>query len=159
MRVHISARKTATAVPEGRTSFSEIIQTATVIFVVLPFTPETRSTISAAELQAMRPDAVVINVGRGGLVDEQALLDAVKERRIYGAATDVYEQEPAGSDADSVLLSRVVAEEGLNIVCTPHLAWCADTTRKNIQKVVKQNLKEFLGGGVVNMVAEWRPGK
>ncbi|KAH7362322.1 glycerate dehydrogenase [Plectosphaerella cucumerina] len=158
MRVHISARKTATTVPEGRTSFSEIMQTATVIFVVLPFTPETRSTISAAELQAMRPDAVVINVGRGGLVDEQALLDAVKERRIYGAATDVYEQEPAGSDADSVLLSRVVAEEGLNIVCTPHLAWCADTTRKNIQKVVKQNLKEFLGGGVVNMVAEGRPG-
>lgn len=152
----LSARKNAITVPDGRTPFSELVQTATVIFVVLPFTPETKSTISATELQAMRPDAVVINVGRGGLVDEQALLDALKSHKIYGAATDVYEQEPAGSDADTVLLGKAVAEEGLNMVCTPHLAWCADTTRKNIQRVVKENLKEFLGGGVGNMVVEGR---
>ena len=159
MRALLSARKSAdpsAPVPEGRVPFSQIIREATVIFIVLPYTPETRSTISAAELQAMRPDAVIVNVGRGGLLDEQALLDAIRAKKIYGAATDVYEHEPAGSDADSVLLSKVVAEEGLNLVCTPHLAWCADTTRTNIKRVVGENLRSYLEGGDKNLVVEGR---
>lgn len=159
MRALLSARKSAdptVPVPEGRTPFADVIRESTVIFIVLPLTPETKSTISATELQAMRPDAVIINVGRGGLVDEQALLDAVRAKKIYGAATDVFDNEPAGSDADSVLLGKVVVEEGLNLVCTPHLAWNADATRSNIKRIVYENLKSFLEGGEKNLVVEGR---
>ncbi|TEA14608.1 Glycerate dehydrogenase [Colletotrichum sidae] len=89
-------------------------------------------------------DAVIVNVGRGGTVDERALLAALEEGRISGAATDVYEVEPAGSGEDSVLLGE--AARGLNLVLTPHLAWCADQTRVNIRRVVGDNVRAFVGG-------------
>ncbi|KAM0284134.1 hypothetical protein ACHAQH_002122 [Verticillium albo-atrum] len=103
----VAARKNQTLpVPEGRTPFPDVLRAATVIFIVVPHTPDTANFIAAPELSTMRPDAVLINVGRGGTVDETALLAAVKEGRIYGAATDVYATEPAGSGADSVLLGK-----------------------------------------------------
>lgn len=160
MQVLIAARKPYDylphEVPVGRTPSHTVIRRATVLFVVVPLNPETRHIIGAPELDAARPDCIVVNVGRGGTVDERALLAAVRERRIYGAATDVFETEPAGSDADSVLLSREVRKEGLNLVLTPHLAWCADTTRMNIRRVVGENIRTFVNGGSTNVVLDAR---
>ncbi|KAJ0310949.1 uncharacterized protein N0V96_008767 [Colletotrichum fioriniae] len=145
-----AATAAVSAQPNGngdthRTPFAEVIRRATTLFLIVPLTAETRNLIGEAEMAMMRPDAVIINVGRGGTVNEAALVAALREGRISGAATDVYEIEPAGSGRDSVLLGEEA--KGLNLTLTPHLAWCADQTRVNIRRVVGENVRLFFGGG------------
>ncbi|UQC81003.1 D-isomer specific 2-hydroxyacid dehydrogenase [Colletotrichum lupini] len=140
----------AAARPNGngdvhRTPFAEVICRATTLFLIVPLTAETKNLVGEAEMATMRPDAVIINVGRGGTVNEAALVAALREGRISGAATDVYEVEPAGSGQDSVLLGQEA--KGLNLTLTPHLAWCADQTRVNIRRAVGENVRLFFGGG------------
>ncbi|KAF4807328.1 Glycerate dehydrogenase [Colletotrichum siamense] len=156
MQVLVAARKdspsstpattngSSTTNSDQRTPFEEVLRRATTLFMVVPLTPETKNLIGAAELALMKPDAIIVNVGRGGTVDERALLEALKEGRLYGAATDVYEVEPAGSGADSVLLGEEA--RGVNLTLSPHLAWCADQTRVNIRRVVGENLRGFVRG-------------
>ncbi|EXF74531.1 D-isomer specific 2-hydroxyacid dehydrogenase [Colletotrichum fioriniae PJ7] len=137
-----AATAAVSAQPNGngdthRTPFAEVLRRATTLFLIVPLTAETRNLIGEAEMAMMRPDAVIINVGRGGTVNEAALVAALREGRISGAATDVYEIEPAGSGRDSVLLGEEA--KGLNLTLTPHLAWCADQTRVNIRRVVGEN--------------------
>ncbi|KAI8653560.1 hypothetical protein NCS55_01343100 [Fusarium keratoplasticum] len=152
MKVLVAARKEGgSGTGDTRIAFDEVLRRATVLFITLPLTPQTRNTIGSEELQTMRRDAVLINVGRGGLVDETALVQALRQRLIHGAATDVFEHEPAGSDQDSVLLSEEAKE--LNLTLTPHLAWCADQTTVNMQQIIIENLKEFLRGGRKNVVS------
>ncbi|RSL73982.1 hypothetical protein CEP53_000605 [Fusarium sp. AF-6] len=151
MKVLVAARKEAGSDVGQRIAFDEVLRRATVLFITLPLTPQTRNTIGAEELQSMRHDAVLVNVGRGGLVDETALVQALRQRLIHGAATDVFEHEPAGSGQDSVLLSEEARE--LNLTLTPHLAWCADQTTVNMQEIIVENLKEFLRGGSKNVVS------
>lgn len=152
MKVLVAARKEGgSGTGDTRIAFDEVLRRATVLFITLPLTPQTRNTIGSEELQTMRRDAVLINVGRGGLVDETALVQALRQRLIHGAATDVFEYEPAGSDQDSVLLSEEAKE--LNLTLTPHLAWCADQTTVNMQQIIAENLKEFLRGGRKNVVS------
>ncbi|RSL63224.1 hypothetical protein CEP54_005295 [Fusarium duplospermum] len=156
MKVLVAARKEAgsdlgsSSGGKQRIAFDEVLRRATVLFITLPLTPQTRNTIGAEELQSMRHDAVLVNVGRGGLVDEKALVQALRQRLIHGAATDVFEHEPAGSGQDSVLLSEEA--KGLNLTLTPHLAWCADQTTVNMQEIIVENLKEFIRGGRKNVV-------
>ncbi|RTE84331.1 hypothetical protein BHE90_001194 [Fusarium euwallaceae] len=150
MKVLVAARKEAGSDPGQRIAFDEVLRRATVLFITLPLTPQTRNTIGSDELQCMRHDAVLVNVGRGGLVDEKALVQALRQRLIHGAATDVFEHEPAGSGQDSVLLSEEARE--LNLTLTPHLAWCADQTTVNMQEIIVENLKEFIRGGRKNVV-------
>ncbi|KAK2014436.1 D-isomer specific 2-hydroxyacid dehydrogenase [Colletotrichum eremochloae] len=148
MEVLVAARKDAApsspaaAVP--RVPFDEVLRRATVLFLIVPLTPDTRNLISGRELALMRSDAVVVNVGRGGTVDEAALLAALRAGGIAGAATDVFEVEPAGSGQDSVLLGD--GARGVNLTLTPHLAWCADQTRVNIRRVVGENIRQFTSG-------------
>jgi glycerate dehydrogenase len=95
--VLISERKQqSTAVRPGRVSFQECVRRASVVCLCLPKEPDTVDLIAEAELKAMRPDALVINVARGGIVNESALAKALREGWIAGAATDVLEVEPAG---------------------------------------------------------------
>ncbi|KAL0780797.1 hypothetical protein CaCOL14_002132 [Colletotrichum acutatum] len=128
-----------------RTPFAEVLRRATTLFLIVPLTAETKNLVGEAEMATMRPDVVIINVGRGGTVNEAALVAALREGRISGAATDVYEVEPAGSGRDSVLLGEGARD--LNLTLTPHLAWCADQTRVNIRRVVGENVRLFFGGG------------
>ncbi|OHF01205.1 D-isomer specific 2-hydroxyacid dehydrogenase [Colletotrichum orchidophilum] len=86
-----------------RTPFAEVLRRATTLFLVVPLTAETKNLVGEADIATMRPDAVIVNVGRGGTVNEAALVAALREGRISGAATDVYEVEPAGSGQDTVL--------------------------------------------------------
>lgn len=155
MRALVAERKStairlSTATEEARTPFEDVLRLATVLMVVIPITPRTRDLISTPEFALMRPDCVVINVGRGGTVNEEALVTALKERRIFGAATDVFAREPVGSDADSALLGQEARE--LNLTVTPHLAWCADQTRMNVRKVVREDIEAFVKGADMNVV-------
>ena len=95
----------------------ELLEDSDYIVLSAPLTPETRGIIGAKELRAMKPDAVLINVGRGPLVDEGALIAALRERRIGGAALDVFDQEPLPAGHPFYALD--------NLLLSPH---CADHT-------------------------------
>ncbi|KAH8676219.1 glycerate dehydrogenase [Xylariales sp. PMI_506] len=149
MKVLISGRKGSATVPEGRTPFDTVIRESSVVVLCLPRSPETLNTISEKELEAMPSHAVLVNVSRGGIVDEEALVAALKARKIAGAATDVYLTEPAGPE-NNVLLAPETAE--LNLVTTPHTAWCAWDTTANYGASLKKNLATWLEGNPTNTV-------
>ncbi|KAI1209364.1 uncharacterized protein F4807DRAFT_451736 [Annulohypoxylon truncatum] len=144
MKVLISGRKGVPTAPEGRTPFETLIRECSVIVLCLPRSPETLNTISEVELNAMKPYAVIVNVSRGGIVDEKALVAGLKARRIAGYGTDVYETEPAGSE-NSLLVGPDT--DGLNLVTTPHVAWCAEDTIANYNRATKENVEGWLRTG------------
>jgi phosphoglycerate dehydrogenase-like enzyme len=147
MKVLISGRKGDASAPEGRATFDTVIRQATVIVVCCPRSPDTLNLISEAEFSAMSIHAVLVNVSRGGVVDEQALVEALKARKIAGAATDVYEVEPVSSE-NSPLLGPGTAE--LNLVTTPHVAWIAEDTIDNYMQCLKENVASWLLGNPKN---------
>ncbi|KAE8157311.1 hypothetical protein BDV40DRAFT_308831 [Aspergillus tamarii] len=148
MNVIVAERKGATPRP-GRISFEDTLRKATVLILCLPRSPETVNLISIEELRMMPAQAVLINVARGGIVDEGALFHALKEESISGAAVDVYANEPIGR-GDSPLLNPDAAN--LNLVLTPHLAWFAERTLQNLQAAVKCTVERWCVGDTINQV-------
>lgn len=130
----------------ARAPFADVLKQATVLFLALPLTPQSAGLISDPELALMRPDAVVVNVSRGGIVDEAAVVGALRSRALFGYGTDVFAREPAGGADDSPLLDEGV--RGLNLTLTGHLAWFSGTTMSNQVRRVKENLRAFLDGKV-----------
>ncbi|KAJ5328332.1 hypothetical protein N7452_008722 [Penicillium brevicompactum] len=148
MNVIIAERKGVSPRP-GRVGFEEALKMSTVVILCLPRSAETINMISTDEFQTMSPHGLLINVARGGIVDEQALLDALKSGAIAGAATDVYTKEPAGR-GDSPLISPEAA--GLNLTLTPHLAWYSETTLQNLSGAVKITVEKWCRGEILNQV-------
>lgn len=153
MSVLIADRKTNSTQPSSvsngldvaRASFADILTKCTAIFVAVPRLPTTLDMISATELAAMNPCAVLINVSRGGIVHEADLVDALRSRQIAGAATDVFLTEPASTE-NSVLLRALADKEDnkddekLPLVVTPHTAWYSKVTMENLVEDVKKNV-------------------
>jgi lactate dehydrogenase-like 2-hydroxyacid dehydrogenase len=157
MAVQFAERKDTPSIRPGRTSFSETIKTSTVLFITLPLTPSTANLLSTAEFSLMRPDALIINVARGGIVDEDALVDALKEKRIQGAATDVFVEEPAGKENSVLVRTAREWEEGIGglngrLVLSPHVAWWARSSIEKLRGTVSANVEGWARGEVVNQV-------
>jgi glycerate dehydrogenase len=147
MKTVIAGRKGAA--PEevaaaGRVSFETAIRECSVLMICLPRSPETLNLISDAEFDEMKPYALIINVSRGGIVDEKALVSALKEGKIAGAATDVYALEPAEPE-NSALLAPDTAD--LNLVTTPHVAWYAEKTLRAYSRACRANVAGFVTTG------------
>jgi len=114
----------------------ELLAASDVVVVACPLTPETRGLIDAAALGAMRPDAYLINVARGAIVDTPALLDALRSGRLAGAALDAFEEEPL--PADHPLWTAP------GVVVTPHTSF---KSPRNLDRVIDEfadNLRRFL---------------
>ncbi len=120
-----------------RVEFDELLAESDVLSLHVPLTPETRHRIGAAELVKMKPTVILINTARGPLVDEAALVDALRERRIAMAGFDVYEHEPRMTpglaDLDSVVL-------------LPHLGSATVLTRLQMSTMVAENVLAVLRG-------------
>jgi len=116
----------------------DLLRQADVVMLILPYSPETHHFIGETELSLMKERAVLVNVARGGIVDDSALIRALKERRIYAAGLDVFEGEPAINpefiDLDNVVLS-------------PHIASGSESTRKAMAMTAANNLVEVLAYG------------
>jgi phosphoglycerate dehydrogenase-like enzyme len=133
-----------------RTPFKEVLKRSTVLILCLPRTPESLNLVSTPEFELMSPHAVLINVARGGIVDEGALVKALKDGKISGAATDVFAIEPAEGAKDSPLLSP--AARDLNLTLTPHVAWFGERTSQNLQRILKANVESWVGGTPQNLI-------
>jgi gluconate 2-dehydrogenase len=118
-------------------SKQELLQTADHVVLVLPYTPENHHTIGAAELAQMKPTATLINIARGGIVDDAALAQALKDQRIAAAGLDVFEGEPR---VHPDLLTVT------NVVLTPHIASATTATRRAMAQLAADNLVAVLGG-------------
>lgn len=139
MEVLISERP-GRARRKGRIAFDEMLESCDVISLHCPLTAETRNLIGAAALQRMRKDAFLINTARGGLVDEQALVTALREGWIAGAAFDVLSREPP--QADHPLLSAKLN----NLIITPHNAWASRQARQRVIDQTTENIAAWLEG-------------
>lgn len=150
MNVIIAERRGEEVARSGRVLFQDVLKRATVLVLCLPRTPETVDMISTAELKIMSPQAVLINVARGGIVDEGALVEALRGGEIWGAGLDVFANEPVGRGESPLLEAEA---EGLNLVMSPHLAWFAQRTLENLQSGVKNTVEQWCAGNMINRVA------
>jgi (S)-sulfolactate dehydrogenase len=112
-----------------RLEFADLLATSDVVSLHVPLTAQTRRMIDAAALAAMRPDAILINAARGGVVDEAALAAALRAGRLGGAALDVFETEPLDAAAGAVFAGVP------NLILTPHIAGVTDESNVRVSAV------------------------
>lgn len=147
MNVLIAERKGASEIRDGRVAFDEALKTGTLFILVVPLDSSTRDMFGSTEFSQMDPTAVIINVGRGGVINETDLVTALRDGTIGGAATDVFENEPA-SKSNCPLLDPTIP----NLILSPHLAWYASKTIKGSLATIKANLEAFAAGKLQNVV-------
>lgn len=150
MRVLRAERKGAATVRPGHVPFDEVLAQADAISLHCPLTDETRGLIGEAELRAMKPSVLLINTARGGIVDEAALIRALKEGWIAGAGFDVLTAEPPPEGhpmVDPALLALP------NFLLTPHVAWSSRPAMQALADQLIDNVEAFAAGSPKNRVA------
>jgi phosphoglycerate dehydrogenase-like enzyme len=118
--------------------FAEVAREADYLAVTAALTPQTRGMLSADILRALKPTAWVINIARGPIVDERALIDALRSRRIGGAALDVFETEPLPKDSPLWTFD--------NAILTPHVSNSSPKVRERSLALVTENVRRFKAG-------------
>lgn len=147
MKVIFAERKGAADCRDGYVPFEEVIKQSDIVTLHCPLNETTRNIIAADELANMKPTSILINTGRGGLVDESALVTALKNGLIAGAGVDVFTQEPA--DQSNPLIANVALP---NLLLTPHVAWGSDSAIQRLANILIENIDVYLTGGVQNRV-------
>ena len=127
-------------------ALDELFAECDVVSLHCPLTPTTKEMVNAARLRTMKPTAILINTGRGPLVNEQDLADALNEGIIAGAGVDVLSVEP--SVKDNPLLGAK------NCFITPHIAWATKEARMRLMDIAVNNLKSYQEGNIINNVAK-----
>ena len=146
MRVVFAEHKHAPAVREGYVSFEDAVRAADVLSLHCPLNAQTENMIGENELQQMKPGAVLINCGRGGLVDENALVAALKYGQIGGAGVDVLTEEPPRG-GNPLLNARLP-----NLIVTPHTAWASREALDRLFDILLANINAFVKGEAQNRV-------
>jgi len=147
MQILIAEHKGASALRPGRTSFEDVLRRADIISLHSPLNDQTRHIIGASEFSLMKRTAILINAARGGLVDEKALADALREGRLGGAGVDVLSLEPPKSG--NPLLDIQLP----NLIVTPHIAWTSRQAQEILAEEVVKNIEAFAAGKPRNVVS------
>lgn len=148
MEVLVYTSKSQSALPEGMTkacSMDEIFSTSDIVSLHCPLNDKTAEIVNAHNLSLMKETAILINTGRGGLVNENDLAEALKSHRIKAAGLDVMVNEPPREDNPLLGLE--------NCFITPHIAWATYEARVRLMDLAVKNLKSFIEGNVINNVA------
>ncbi|MEZ9699357.1 D-2-hydroxyacid dehydrogenase [Vibrio sp. 10N.261.46.E12] len=148
MKVIFAERKGSDSCREGYLPFETVLKQADTISLHCPLTEATLNLISERELAMMKPGAVLINAGRGGLVDEEALVGALKNNQIAGAGMDVFTQEPADNSNPLLANSHLP-----NLLLTPHVAWGSDSSIQKLSDILIDNIDGFIAGHPQNLVS------
>ncbi len=146
LKVKAFTSKAAETLPDGiqKADMQELFSTADVISLHCPLTDNTKHLINAETIGLMKKTAIVINTGRGPLVDDQAVADALEDKRIAAYCADVLTEEPPR--ADNPLLKQQ------NAYITPHIAWATVEARVRLLQVAIENVRAFLNGTPQNVV-------
>ncbi|WP_218209123.1 2-hydroxyacid dehydrogenase [Acinetobacter sp. F9] len=121
----------------------ELLQRSDFVVIAVDLNADSKALIAAAELEKMQPHAVLVNISRGSVIDEQALIDALKAKQIFAAGLDVYQKEPL-KESELFQLD--------NVVTLPHLGSATAATRKKMAELAYQNLVDALEGRVPRYV-------
>jgi len=127
-------------------SIQELLERSDVVSLHVPLTAQTHHLINKESIGWMKQEAILINTGRGPLIAEEDLVEALKARRIKAALLDVLSVEPPLPNHPLVGLS--------NCIITPHLAWAGQATRRRLMKGVEENIMAYLNGKPQNVVNE-----
>jgi len=146
MDVIVAASAGTHEIPDGRVSFDELLTRSDVISLHCPLNANTRGLFGAAEFRSMKSDAILVNTARGGLVDSEALADALGSGKIAAAAIDVLAKEPP------VRGDPLLDYDGDNLIMTPHIAWATNEARQAAIDEVAANVRAFFDGGDRNRV-------
>jgi glycerate dehydrogenase len=146
MKVAAYTSKTERELPfyVDKKTLSEILEHSDVVSLHCPLTPSTRHLVNAQSLGKVKPTAILINTGRGPLVDDQAVADALAEGRLAAFCADVLTEEPPKSD--NPLLAQP------NAFITPHIAWATKEARSRLLQIAIDNVRAFLDGRPVNVI-------
>lgn len=137
--VYTSMSGVAREEPYPALPLDELLRTADVVSIHTPLTPRTRGLLGARELSQMKPSALLINVARGGIVDEKALADALNAGMLAGAALDVFEHEPM--EVENPLLS---VREPDRLLLSPHNAWAPAEAIETLVGCIVRNIREYI---------------
>lgn len=143
MQVIYAERKGATEIREGYLPFETVLQQADIVTLHCPLTEQTQNLMNAETLKLMKPTAYLINTGRGPLVDEQALVEALEKGVIAAAAVDVLVKEPPEKSNPLIQAATRLP----NLIVTPHIAWASDSAVTTLVNKVTQNMEEFVATG------------
>lgn len=146
MEVYAYTSKSSFQLPHEikKMELDELFSECDVISLHCPLTPDTREMVNASRLAMMKQTAILINTGRGPLINEQDLADALNAERIYAAGLDVLSQEPPQAD-NPLLTAR-------NCYITPHIAWASTAARKRLMQIAVENVKAYMEGKAINIV-------
>jgi glycerate dehydrogenase len=149
LEILVAARPgTAGPIAKDRVPLDQLFREADIISLHCPLTSETRNLINRESLSLMKPTAFLINAARGGLIDEAALIEALRGKSIAAAALDVISAEPPPADHPIIQATKELD----NLIVTPHTAWSARETREHLLVEVKENIEAFLRGQPRNLV-------
>jgi glycerate dehydrogenase len=146
MRVLIAERKDASSIRAGRSPFEEVLRESDVISLHCPLTDETRNLFGRAEFQTMKRNALLINTARGALIDDAALVEALKEGLIAGAGIDALREEPPVNGSPLLDLDLP------HFIITPHVAWASNEAVQALADQVIDNLEAFVLGKPQNLL-------
>lgn len=146
MSVTAFSSKSPGEMPQGveKKELRELFAESDIVTLHCPLTEKTERMVNAATLSLMKPAAILINTGRGPLIDEQAVADALNAGKLGAFGADVLSSEPPAAD-NPLLRAR-------NAYITPHIAWATRQARERLMAIAVENLKAFLGGKPVNIV-------
>ena len=147
MKVLFAGRKGEKNPPEGYTAFDQFLAESDVISLHCPLTPETRGLIGAAEFTQMSRQPILINAGRGGLVDEPALVEALNTNQIAAAGFDCLTSEPINDDHP---FHAILAKP--NVIVTPHVAWASEEAMQTLWDQLISHIDNFHHGEPSNLV-------
>ncbi len=125
-------------------SLNALFREADILSLHCPLTDDTYHLVNKSRLRLMKPTAIVINTGRGPLIDEQALADALNKKQIYAAGLDVLTEEPPRHGSPLI--------HARNCFITPHIAWASAAARNRLMEIAIQNVKAFLHNKPQNVV-------
>ena len=147
MKVKALTSKKAETLPAGfaKASLEELLATSDILSLHCPLTDSTRHLINADTLRLMKPSAILINTGRGPLIDDHAVARALADRQLATFCADVLTEEPP--KADNPLLTQP------NAFITPHIAWASKEARIRLLQVATENVRAFLDGKPINTVS------
>ena len=145
MRVLVAQRPGSNSVSADRIPLKSLLSQIDILSLHCPLSDNTRDLIGKQELRLMKPDALLINTARGGVVDELALAEALRHGQIGGAGIDVLSQEPPGDNP-------LFAADLPNLILTPHIAWASRAARQRLLDQVADNITAFYAGTAQNLV-------